>query len=293
MTLSKNEKMILRLYDVFSFSWPIQNKKFGFILRILCVLSWISAYATLIFINFFMWTSPIVNVITYINTYVFFLSGLALWITGYKYNNRLTLIFHKIANVDRELQMENINNNMSILHSILMWMLLILCAILSLFSNSITHVENNAIDYVFYVAQFISVCAGHSVFSVYVNIVKAIRIRYQFILENVIKLKHEFNAVKRRRQLIFLQSAHLNVGQIVQTINTYFGIPIMVIITAEFMQFLSAVYMISFGFKCIDLHVLFAEYKRNFQCLFILPSVVIIGYIAYICDITSNMVINY
>lgn len=292
MTVPQKHQKYLRLFAAFAFTWPMQNKMCSIILTIFGVFIWISGYIIISLFNFFMWTSSLVTAITQINIYVFVITGLTLWITGYKYNNRLALIFQQFAKVDRELQMKNLNQNNFHITTTVIWAILMLSSILSLYANGRAHGINSGLDHIFFGGQFICLFASHSLFTVYINIVEAVRLRYQFMVEQVIKLKCEFNAVKRKRQLICLQSAHLDVSHIVQTTNTTFGISILAIITMEFMQLLSALYMFAFGSKCIDIEMIF-EKSTYLQCLFLLPSVIIIGYIAYICEITINTVVKY
>lgn len=284
MTSLNNHQKVLLFFAFFSFSWPFSNKTLGLTLTITFAILWIAGYFFWITNYFFVFPSPIVNLLSQFNVLVMFLVGLALWASGYRNNNRINIIWKRLRRVDRILRCPATNYNLQMCASVFIWFSFILNAFLSV----LAHADTSGIHFIFNISYFISLCASYSVFAGYVNIVKTIRTRFQIIFEKIEALKGEFNEVKRKNQLVLLQCAHLDMYHIIDIINSTFGVSIFAIISASFMQTLSAMYMFSFSVKCLGIKILFGS--AIFKLLSIVPNVIIIVYIAIICEITTNMV---
>lgn len=288
MNKVEKHRKLLFILEIFSFSWPI-NPTPGIILYTTVAVLWCASFIYWMFNFFFLWKSTIVNLIVQINVSVTFFAGITEWITGFKYNQRIAIIFRQLAHVDRELQLKH-SPNKQVLVSIFVWSFLILCAVSNIISNLNYLTIVNNVHIAFYTGYFIPICAIYSIFTLYTNLVETIRIRFQFILESIQKLKQEFNDIKRNRQLIILQSAHSDICHIIHTINSTFGISIFAVMATVFIQNLTAIYMITFNIKCLGMELLVGDYRNVVQMMYACPNLIITGYITYICEKTITTV---
>lgn len=286
----KHSKFFI-VFNIFSWSLPIYKNTYGVIIASIIAILWIAGYIFWTFTNFFMWESGIVNLISQINVLSLFLAGLALWISGYKHNNRISLIWKHLSHIDRELRLQHsqTNTKVYIFGSVIFWMTLTTCSLINLVNTATTHANKSMFQYGFYVTYFTPGCALYSLFILFVNIAEVVRRRFKCIVEDINKIKGEINDVKLKRQLILLQIAHLEVCNVVHIINTTFGISVLAVIGVTFIQLLTSLYMFAFSLKCLGIQFLFQD--GIIHILFLIPSTSIIGYISYICEITTNMVI--
>lgn len=287
---SKKHHVFLIFLTALSFTWRIDNKLLSIIVTIVVATLWICIYIYWTLTSFFIWPSSILNLISQINIFVFFITGLTLWITGYKYNNRIYEIKRHLKHVDRELKMKS-KFQLQIVQYGFIWLSFICCSFVSLISNWRTQGILKFEHYGLFFTYFIPVCAYYSLFIVFVSVVEAVRLRLLYIINQIDKLNRECNYLQRNSKLVSLKCAHLKLCHVVNLINEKFGVSIFVVVAALTVQLLTSIYIFAFSLKCLGFE---AIYKHGvIELLIMFPKVFILGYISRICEITTNTVFNH